>query len=57
VTLEGESVEFSEEKRQEVLDYLEQREGKDFELTQQEIQLEDLDLVKALVAIIQGKTS
>lgn len=38
-----------------MLDYLEQREGKDFELKQQEIRLENGDLVMALVAIYSGK--
>jgi cation transport protein ChaC len=51
----GVAFDFSEEKRREVLDYLKQREGKDFELTQQEIQLENGDLVIALVAIYSGR--
>ena len=52
---DGVAFEFPEEKRREILDYLEQREGKDFEPKQQEIRLENGDLVTALVAIYSGK--
>ena len=54
-TCKGVAFEFPEEQQQKVIDYLNQREGKGFQLQQREIELEDGNRVNAIVAIYSGK--
>ena len=56
-TCKGVAFEFPEEKRQKVIDYLQKREGKGFQLQQREIQLENGDRMSAIIPIYSGKKS
>jgi cation transport regulator ChaC len=54
-TCKGIAFEFPEKKRDEVVGYLKQREGRGFDLADQEIRLENGDRVTAIVAIYSGE--
>lgn len=51
----GIAFEFPDERRQEVIDYLQKREGKGFNLNEKELRLDNGDRVDAIVLIYSGK--